>query len=174
MFCINDILIFNDLNLAENELNQHNKRMAKLLVFAANEALDDDKRDILFRKFIKNESAADIAKDKKISRGAVYRSLEASKQILKEKLKYAQAYRELMAYEELELDFSEDLTFGEQIKKARQKKLLTVSQLADILETEKQNIIDLENGKALQDINLIIETATFLRVPFWVEMLSGK
>lgn len=160
--------------MTQAELKQHVNLMARLLLFAANEALDEEKRDILFRKWIKNESAADIAKNKKISRGAVYRSLEASKQILKEKLKYAQAYRELMAYDELTLDFSDNLSFGEQIKKARQRKLLTVSQLAEILEIETEKITDLENGKEPQDINLMIEAAAFLRVPLEFAMLMGK
>lgn len=158
-----EIFIFENFNSKNTELKQHNNRMVKLLLYAMQEELSDDRRDVLIRRMINGESITSIAESRNSSRTTVYRLLEDSQQILRDRLKYAVAYSELMANEECSGEH-EGPNFAEQVKAMRQKKLLSAAQLSDILGVKPQELEAVESGKNIDNITLNIKLATFLGI----------
>lgn len=139
--------------------------MVTLLRFAMNDALTDDQRDIIIRRWFNNESVSEIAENKRSSRTAVYRSLDSAQKILKDRLKYAEAYRELMINDDIPNESANSESFGEQIKAQRKKMLLSLPQLADILDIQPERLSEIESGKTTADFILSIRIATFLKIP---------
>lgn len=145
----------------------HNDRMSQLLYFACRESLNEEQRRTVYLHLICGENISRIAQLLHTNRGAVYRTLENAEKILRQRLQYADAYYELMLYEQQpkEILIPPENTVGDYIKELRQQKLLSVSQLADILKTDKRQIIDWENGHTPNDITLPIRLASFFKIP---------
>lgn len=167
MIKIKDFFYFSQPTENRQERKTHNSRMAQLLYFACRESLSNEQRNTVYLHIIGGESISKTAELLGTNRGAVYRTLESAEKILKQRLQYAAAYYELMIYEQQpkETLSPPENGIGNYIKELRQKKLLSVSQLADILETDERNIVDWEKGRAPSDITLPIRLASFFKIP---------
>lgn len=164
---IKDFFNFSEIRPTPQETKMHKSRMAQLLYFACRESLNEEQRNAVYLRLICGESISKTAELLGTNRGVVYRTLESAEKILKQRLQYADAYYELMLYEQQpkETLIPPESNVGDYIRKLRNKKLLSVSQLADILETDENSLSDWEKGKTPDDIILPIRLASFFKIP---------